>query len=94
MLKRDRTLWQWTGLGKSLYPFKQFIVVDEDCFNWKKKRKKEEGKHEKNKDGYKNINNKQQKENGWKERCYVLCCMVVTLPVFQLEMSWLNAVAW
>jgi len=28
------------------------------------KRKKEECKHEKNKDGYKNINNKQQKENG------------------------------
>ena len=21
------------GLGKSLYPFKQFIVVDEDCLN-------------------------------------------------------------
>ena len=61
------------------------------CLDWKRKKKKNE-KIKKTKMDIR-INNKQQKENGWKERCYVLWDMCVTLPVFQLEMSWLNAEA-
>ena len=37
------------GLGKSLYPFKQFIFVDEDFFRLNKKKKKKNEKIRKTK---------------------------------------------